>query len=226
LKSDDAEDKALALGTLRYVLRELSKVMAPSMPFYAEYLWSRIREEHEEESVHLASWPEEHQVDTEVIASMEATRAIVSLALELRTKANIKVRQPLSALRVKHVFAKDGEDYLALIRDEVNVKEIISDSGMHEEVRLDTEITPELKMEGDVREFIRQIQDLRKSMGLEAKDRVSLCVQTSKEGEAMISAFRPEIERVVGAIAIAFADNEGSDVQAGEHSFTVAIEKH
>ncbi len=129
-------------------------------------------------------------------------------------------------MRVKHAFKDGGGEYLPLIKDEVNVKEVISDIGMTNEVLLDTTITPELKMEGDVREFIRQIQDLRKNLTLEAKDRISLCVQTSKEGEAMISNFRPEIERVVGADAIAFADNNGSDVQAGEHSFTVAIEKH
>lgn len=226
LKSDDAADKALALGTLRYVLRELSKIMAPSMPFYADYLWGRIKEDDEPESVHLAFWPEEKEADAEVMEAMNATRAIVSLALELRTKANIKVRQPLLSLRVKHAFKDGGEEYLSLIKDEVNVKEVISDIGMTNEVLLDTTITPELKMEGDVREFIRQIQDLRKNMGLEAKDRISLCIQTSKEGEAMIDAFRTEIERVVGADAIVFADNDGSDLQAGEHSFTVALEKH
>jgi isoleucyl-tRNA synthetase len=51
------KDKRDALATLRYVLHTLSRVMAPSMPFFAEHLFQAVRESEDEESVHLAAWP-------------------------------------------------------------------------------------------------------------------------------------------------------------------------
>ena len=50
-----------------------------------------------------------------------------------------------------------------LIKDEINIKEIIFDKNIATDVELDTIITLELKVEGQLREFIRAIQDLRKN---------------------------------------------------------------
>ena len=95
---------------------------------------------------------------------MKKVRRVVSLGLEERAKAGIKVRQPLNKLKVKSEKLKD--EYIILIKDEVNVKEVSFEEKTANEVELDTEITPELKEEGDLREIIRQIQDLRKKEGL------------------------------------------------------------
>lgn len=226
LKSNDEQDKQATLATLRYTLRTLSLLMAPSMPFYADYLYRAVKEGDDPESVHLAAWPDAETVDTNTLEAMTEIRTLVSLALEARTKAGVKVRQPLQTLRVKHESTPAFEPYLMLLQDEVNVKEIVQDPGMEAQIALDVEITPELKAEGDAREFIRAIQDLRKHKGLQAHDRIALCIQTSKEGEAMIDSFRQEIAKTVGAEHIAFGANDGQEVIAGEHSFTVALEKH
>lgn len=45
-------------------------------------------------------------------------------------------------------------------------------------VALDTEITPELKMEGYAREFVNRVQNLRKDSGFEVTDRISIQVST------------------------------------------------
>ena len=225
LKGDDNNDKQLALATLRYVLRNLSLVMAPSMPFYAEYLWGQIKEDSDTESVHLGAWPEINSIEESVISEMALTRNLVTKALELRAKSGIKVRQPLGALIVKHELHKDADPYHELIKDEVNVKAVVSDQGQIEEVALDTNITPELKAEGDARDFIRSIQELRKQSGLEASDRITLTVQASQDGEALLEQFKSEIVKTVGAEAILFDRTEGEEVVAGEHSFTVSLTK-
>jgi isoleucyl-tRNA synthetase len=234
-KSDDAVDKKYAVATLRFVLRNLALVMAPSMPFYSEYLWGRIKEEEDAESVHLSQWPEAGEVDVALIEEMIVTRSVVTLGLEARTKANIKVRQPLRSLQISSELSDEMQD---LVKDEVNVKEVnaiqkglthhinVSDEiRVSGAVELDTTITPELKAEGDVREFIRQIQDLRKQSGLEAKDRIVLTVQASDGGEALVTAFMSEIKKVVGADEVSFGNAQGAEVQAGEHSLTVQLEK-
>ena len=99
-KSDDVADKKSALSVTRYVLCELSKVMAPFTPFYAEYLFGKTKCNGMKESVHLENWPEVKNFDAKLIKDMTETRRLVSLGLEARAKAGIKVRQPLSELTI------------------------------------------------------------------------------------------------------------------------------
>jgi len=61
----------------------------------------------------------------------------------------------------------------------VNVKEIIFDPKIKREIELDTEITKELKEEGQLREIIRQIQELRKKEGLTPKDKIEIYYSSS-----------------------------------------------
>jgi isoleucyl-tRNA synthetase len=228
-KSEDTEDKRHALATLRQVLRTLALVMAPVMPFYAEYLWGRVKEEKDAESVHLASWPEAGTVDDELLASMAFVRTYATLGLSLRMERKVNVKQPLSSFTIAGEEGATPEywvDCAPILADELNVKEVKLQENYRQEERtygFDWEITPELKREGDIREFIRSIQELRKKEGLSAGEHIVLTLQTSDGGEALIEAFRTEVMRIVGAEDIRFADAQGPEITAGEHSFTVGI---
>ncbi|MFT5849775.1 MAG: isoleucyl-tRNA synthetase, partial [Patiriisocius sp.] len=225
LKGEDQADVQLAMGTLRHVMMTLSQVMAPVMPFFAEHVFLTLRNDDDAESVHLTSWPEAGEVDAQVLADMDVTRGVVSAALEARSKANVKVRQPLQALMVQESSCViTDEAYAEIVRAEVNVKEITHDAGI-EGVALDTEITPVLQAEGDSRDFMRAVQDLRKKEGLEAADRVILTVQASVEGEEIVTMFKDDIQKTVGANEIIFDRTEGVEVVAGEHSLIIGIEK-
>ncbi len=225
LKGDDVTDKQQTLATLRYTLRTLALTMAPAMPFYAEYLWQAVREEGEAESVHLAAWPKQGEVETDLITAMGEVRNVVTLALEARTKANLKVRQPLAKLEIfwqSPVVSSIDE----LIMDEVNVKAIVHHT--HDAptvVKLDQTITPELKAEGEVREFMRAVQERRKADGLEPQDRVELIVETSPEGEALLSGFKTVIMKTVGAIELVFDVNSGDEINSADHQFRVVLKK-
>lgn len=223
LKGDDVADKERTLETLRHVLKTLALVIAPVMPFYAEYLFQRVKGEGDMESVHLMSWPDKSEIDTDFITLMTRTREIVTQGHEARARAGIKIRQPLNSMKIKGARVEEGFEQLIL--DELNIKSIVQGSDFEGEVELDTDITPELKAEGDVREFMRQIQDLRKKMKLEAHDRIVLTVQTSQEGETLITNFKDDIASTIGARGIVFDRTEGGEVIAGEHSFTVSIAK-
>src|SRR5690606_23827830 len=220
LKGEDATDKKLALETLRFTLRQLSLVMAPSMPFYADYLWGRVKEDGDEDSVHLSNWPEVKTADPVVIGEMSLVREFVTASLEARTKAGIKVRQPLSKLTLN---IEMEPEYTSIICDEVNVKEVAFDSSSDQRVSLDTNITPELKQEGDARDFIRAVQDLRKEKGLAPSDRITLKVKTSDEGRAVLENFDSDIKRVVGADSILYGEAEGEEVKAGENTFILEL---
>jgi isoleucyl-tRNA synthetase len=221
LKGEDHADKQAALATLRCVLKNLALVMAPSMPFYAEYLWQQVREDDEPVSVHLAKWPEVTRApDPVVLGEMSLVREFVTIALEARAKANIKVRQPLPVLTI-NIELED--QYAAIVADEINVKHVVADTNLSERAVLDTTITPELAAEGVAREFMRAVQGMRKQEGLNPDDRVELIVQTSADGEHILTMHQDLITTTVGATKLTFDRSDGTEIVAGEHSFTVTI---
>lgn len=170
-KGEDQNDKKMALFTTYTVLITFVKLLAPFMPFLSEDIYLRLKGQ--KESVHMETWPEIKKFDKKIIESMKEIRKIASLGLEARMKAKINVRQPLSKLTIKSTISNE---LISLVKNEVNVKEIVSDTTLFEEVTLDISISPELKEEGAVRELIRAVQDLRKSKGLTIQDRVALAI--------------------------------------------------
>jgi len=64
-----------------------------------------------------------------------------------------------------------------LIKDEVNVKQIVFDNKLEKEVEIDSKITPELKKEGIIRDCFRQIQIIRQRSKLFSSDKIIICLQ-------------------------------------------------
>jgi len=178
VKEGTMEDKNNALSTLRYVLKEFSKVIAPVMPFIAEEIFQKVRENNDPKSVHLAEWPKtKHKwhffwsrSDSNLVTDMRKVRNLASEALQLRQKAGIRVRQPLTKLEVGSW--KLEEAFTKILCEEINVKEIrINTELKDEEIKLDTVLTPELVTEGDERELARAVAEARKAENLSPKDR-------------------------------------------------------
>ncbi len=186
-KNENDADKEAAYSTLHHVLVELSKLMAPFTPFIAEEIYRNLTGE---ESVHLAEYPkvDEQWMDEKLNNNMRAVREIVTIGLQKRAAAKIKVRQPLASVSLGSKYKEpfnslvDSEaDYYGILEDELNVKKVsinILQKAVNpdedEQVILDASITPELKLEGDAREIIRAIQEGRKKAGLEVSDRITL----------------------------------------------------
>ena len=106
---------------------------------------------------------------------MALVRKICELGHGQRKLAKVKVRQPLRQFTIQNLKAPLDKDFLRLIEDELNVKEVRQVIG-EGELRgvLDTTVTKELLVEGQVRELIRNIQILRKEKGCTIDARVSL----------------------------------------------------
>jgi isoleucyl-tRNA synthetase len=172
---EENQEKEQAQNILRFVLLELSKIIAPILPYTAEFIYEKIGKD-KEESVHLETWPkaDKRLIDNELEEKMQEVRRIVSLALAERTAKGLKVRQPLALLKVKNSSEQFHRivPLLDLIKDEVNVKEIIFDDKIENEVELDLNITEELKEEGVVREIIRAVQGERKNQKLVPEDKI------------------------------------------------------
>lgn len=98
---------------------------------------------------------------------MARARQAVEAGLAARDGAGLKVRQPLASIALSGDALP--EDVVAIVRDELNVKEVTFGAP---EVRLDTQITEPLKLEGLAREVVRVIQDRRKKLGFNVEDRI------------------------------------------------------
>jgi isoleucyl-tRNA synthetase len=71
-------------------------------------------------------------------------------------------------------------------------------------VALDLVLTPELKEEGDVRDLIRTIQDLRKKAGLEPSDRIAFT--TTNDLALLVEKYKETIMSTVGAVGYTVGD--------------------
>jgi isoleucyl-tRNA synthetase len=226
-KSEDIADRDNALSSTRFVLLEMAKYMAPFTPFFAENIYLKLKSETDLESVHLCDFPKIGQIDEEILKNMEEARKIVSLALEKRMTANLKVRQPLNELRIKNYELRGKEEYLELIKDEINVKNVSFNEKLETEVELDTEITAELQKEGNARDFIRAVQELRKNKNLVPADAVTLLVETDVAGRKFLEDVEKEIKKPTNVSDFVFQENDGDEINinssVGELKFKIKI---
>ncbi|MCR4306499.1 MAG: class I tRNA ligase family protein, partial [Candidatus Yonathbacteria bacterium] len=223
-KGDDEKDRQSALQTTHYTLLTLSKIMAPFMPFIAEDIYKKVNGE--KESVHLEDWLKEKHVDTTLVEEMSEVRKVVSLGLEKRAKEGFKVRQPLAKLTVKSHALEKKEDLHVLIKDEVNVKEVVFDMNIADDVYLDTNLTDELKKEGFVRELIRHVQDLRKKTQLTPNDVVTLLVSTNADGEALVREFSNDMKKAALLTEVKFDDSfPGEEFAINDVPFKLRLER-
>lgn len=122
------EDKIAAYSTLYTVLVTMAKLTAPFTPFMAESIYQNlVRNVDKEapESVHLCDFPvcDEACIDRALEDDMEIVLRAVNLGRAARNSANLKIRQPLAAMYVKSESVLP-EEMVALIEDELNVKEV------------------------------------------------------------------------------------------------------
>jgi isoleucyl-tRNA synthetase len=208
-------------------LENLAKVLAPFMPFIAEEIYQSVKIEGEV-SVHLAQWPEvpEFSDGGMILNDMQKTRQVVSLGLEARAAVAVKVRQPLKAAIVKDTSLEGKGEMLDLIKDELNVKGVIFDPAIDGEVKLDTELTPELKQEGSYRELVRNLQELRKREGLVPEDKIDLFLNGGEDEAALVKKFSKDLKRQVGASDVHFGEMvDGRGLRVEGLTFLVKIVK-
>ena len=93
-----------AITTFYCVLLNLAKILSPVMPFFAEEMYQGLKTENMPESVHLCDWPkaDKKSIDKNLEEKMDEVRSVVNLALAERITKGIKVKQPLSLLKVQN----------------------------------------------------------------------------------------------------------------------------
>ena len=292
-KSQNDGDKMCAYRTLRYVLVQLAKVAAPFTPFIAEEIYRNLRGAGDPGSVHLCDFPTANAAarDLPLESRMAAVQTVVELGRRLRADNDLKVRQPLSAIRIAGADVKGLED---LIEDELNVKAVqyVADetelcevsykanfktlgrkcgpkmkavaaaiaamrgfSGAAEiegvavdaadvlvtrspkaglavasegpvVVGLETALTPELVAEGNAREFVSHVQNMRKEADFEVTQRIRVTVAADDEMRAAVEAHREYVMGETLATELGFGECAGAaEVVLNGHAVAIKVEK-
>lgn len=160
---------------LGWVLVNLSKIMAPIVPFISECIYQNISEDQMHRSVHLSDWPsgDDSMIHTDLEWQMSVIREMIEHIHAKRKEAGIAVRQPLQKVTINNQKTDISNELIELIKEETNIKEIAFVKGEGEiTVELDTTMTLELEQEGKVREVVRKIQTLRKEKGCRIEEKI------------------------------------------------------
>jgi isoleucyl-tRNA synthetase len=132
-KGEYSEDKIAAYQTLYHCLVTIAQLSAPIAPFFMEWLYKQLNSVTKQlpfESIHLTFFPTVNtsEIDAQLELRMSYAQRISSLALSLRKKEKIRVRQPLQKLIVPVLdqqFASAVEAVRDIILAEINVKELV-----------------------------------------------------------------------------------------------------
>ncbi|MBB5619998.1 isoleucyl-tRNA synthetase [Pedobacter cryoconitis] len=130
-KGEMTADKKAAYETLYTCLMSVSQLMSPVAPFFADWLYQNlsVNKKTAEQSVHLSLWKEGDTslIDKELNERMELAQNISSMALSLRKKSSINVRQPLAKILLP-VLDKTFQEKVELVKEiilsETNIKDI------------------------------------------------------------------------------------------------------
>ncbi|WP_293953282.1 isoleucine--tRNA ligase [uncultured Corynebacterium sp.] len=120
-EGDEAHPEAF--NTLYTVLETLARVAAPLLPMTTEVIWRGLTGER---SVHLTDFPsaDSFPADAELVRTMDEIRGVCSAASSIRKSHKLRNRLPLPGLTVALPDSERLGDFLSIIRDEVNVKNV------------------------------------------------------------------------------------------------------
>ena len=219
-KGEYGPDKIAAYQTLYECLISVSKLAAPIAPFFMDRLYQDLVQNNST-SVHLTDFPIVNlgNINLSLEDQINKARTITSLALSLRKKEQIRVRQPLQKMiiPVKNTTErKQIESITEQLKGEINIKiiEFLDDANS----LLVKEVKPNFKALGprfgkDVKAIVDIIQGLSNEQITQLEENDMLKVELNKKN---IILKRSDVE-------VYFKDIEGWQVAQG-NGMTVALD--
>ena len=131
-KGEYNSDKISAYQTLYECLEKIAIISAPIAPFFMERLYKDLNEVSSKQnviSVHLSVFPKSDasKIDSDLEEKMDLAQKITTMALSLRKKERVRVRQPLQKIMIP-VSGDKMKDQINSVQDillsELNIKEI------------------------------------------------------------------------------------------------------
>ncbi|MBI3985165.1 MAG: isoleucine--tRNA ligase [Candidatus Levybacteria bacterium] len=171
--AQDQEDKDDCYKTLYFILVNLSKILAPFIPFISEEIYTNLTGK---ESVHLSDWPkiDEKLIDKTLEEEVFYGRQIVEVAHALRKQAEVKVRIPIVKMQYSGP-RKVSDDVLKIVKDEINVYDLTFDkkTDIYQLLARTSDDNLDLQF-GLARDIVRKIQEERKALGTKTNEKVTV----------------------------------------------------
>ena len=215
-KGEYNNDKVSAYQTLYECLLNVSKLISPIAPFYSEYIFQSLNivtNKEKFESVHISSFPLSFpdQIDTKLENKINQIRNICSLALSIRKKEKIKVRQPLKKIIIpvkNDAEKKEIIDAKSQIISEINVKsiEFLNDKNS----LLVKELKPNFKLLGP--KYGKIINDVAKEIKALTNSDIEKLENT---GKLTLSIGETEASITLDDVEVNYKDIEGLSVASG-----------
>ena len=219
-KGEYGQDKINAYQTLHECLVTISKLSAPIAPFYMDRLYQDLIQK-TQTSIHLTDFPESNPsfVNIELEDQINTARTLTSLALSLRKKVQIKVRQPLQKMIIpfkNQIERSRIECVVSQLKGEINIKEVelLDDAN----AILVKDIRPNFKtlgprFGGELKDVIQLISQLSPKQINEIEEKSRLKVKLNEKNIILESS----------DVEIFFKDIEGWQVAQGG-GMTVALD--
>ncbi len=223
-KSEEDKDKISAYKTLYECLVDISRLCAPFIPFLSEEIYRNLTGSPGmgEESVHLESYPEANEsfIDGDLSFKMNTARKIVNLGRAIRSKINIKVRQPIEKVLVYFdgdIRKKEAINHFKdIILSELNVREIEFAKNIDELVSYD--IKPNLLILG--KKYGSLVPEIKNALFSENPIRTALKVKNNKNVSLIING--KQVEILPEEILVDIKDKKGLGVES-DGEFTVGL---
>lgn len=132
------------------------------------------------------------------------------------------------------ITLKVGEDEIPVLVDEVEIISedipgwLVATSGKIT-VAMDVTITPELKNEGIAREIVNRIQNIRKNIGLDVTDHISVKIEKQEDINDAVNNFKEYICSEILADSLEIADSglngESEEVEIEEITTKILVKK-
>ncbi|ACA55145.1 isoleucine--tRNA ligase [Clostridium botulinum] len=218
------DDKIGAYTTLYTVLTTVIKVAAPFVPFITEEMYQNLvanLDKNAEESIHLCKWPSynESTMDKDLEEKMGLAYKIVKLGRSSRNSVNIKNRQPLKKMLVS--TKELPEYYEDIIREELNIKEILSGADLSNYVNF--EIKPNLPILG--KKYGRFIPAIRKEISAMNQMELAQSINNGRSVFINVEGCEDQIELTAENLLVTMQGLEGFAF-AGEGEIGVVLDTH
>ncbi len=208
------DDKKSVYCTTYEVLVGVAQLAAPFAPFLSDEIYTNLTGE---ESVHISYFPhgDASLIDKAVEARMDLVRDLVALGRGTREKERIKVRQPLTEIKVDGKYEELISDLTPLIKEELNVRNVVFEKNLSEYMNFS--LKPNFKVAGPA------LGAGIKAFGaaLASQDPVAFAGRLESEDSIKMKIGESEVEITKDFVDIRIEAKEGFAVAMENNVFTI-----
>ena len=213
----DVSDKLAAYATLYEVLLTLTKLLAPMVPFVTDAMYRNLTAGDKRESVHLDDYPvaDLSLIDERLNEVTRLAQRVSSMGRAARSKAQIKVRQPLESVLALTRTAAEREllpSATPQILDELNVRNLVAVEGEGEVVNY--VVQPNLPLLGP--KYGREVGAVRQALA--SADPTEIAARRAAGGAIEVGGYTLEADEVL----VSTEDGDGLSVSL-DAGYAVAV---